>query len=160
MIEIRHIEEKDQRQLANIIRSIFEEYNAPLVNTVYDDPRTEHIFDTLTGHNAEYWVIVENDNVLGGCGYYPTEGLPEGYAELVKFYLSPEARGLGYGSKIFRQVIENAHKAGYSHLYIESFPQFSGAVSMYERNGFVHIPQRLGNSGHTATTIFMVKDLK
>ena len=63
MIEIRHIEEKDQRQLANIIRSIFEEYNAPLVNTVYDDPRTEHIFDTLTGHNAEYWVIVENDNV-------------------------------------------------------------------------------------------------
>ena len=160
MIEIRHIEEKDQRQLANIIRSIFEEYNAPLVNTVYDDPRTEHIFDTLTGHNAEYCVIVENDNVLGGCGYYPTEGLPEGYAELVKFYLSPEARGLGYGSKIFRQVIENAHKAGYSHLYIESFPQFSGAVSMYERNGFVHIPQRLGNSGHTATTIFMVKDLK
>ena len=116
MIEIRHIEEKDQRQLANIIRSIFEEYNAPLVNTVYDDPRTEHIFDTLTGHNAEYWVIVENDNVLGGCGFYPTEGLPEGYAELVKFYLSPEARGLGYGSKIFRQVIENAHKAGYSHL--------------------------------------------
>jgi GNAT superfamily N-acetyltransferase len=86
--------------------------------------------------------------------------LPEGYAELVKFYLSPEARGLGYGSKIFRQVIENACKAGYSHLYIESFPQFSGAVSMYERNGFVHIPQRLGNSGHTATTIFMVKDLK
>ena len=100
MIEIRHIEEKDQRQLANIIRSIFEEYNAPLVNTVYDDPRTEHIFDTLTGHNAEYCVIVENDNVLGGCGFYPTEGLPEGYAELVKFYLSPEARGLGYGSKL------------------------------------------------------------
>ena len=39
MVEIRPIEEKDQRQLANIIRSIFEEYNAPLVNTVYDDPR-------------------------------------------------------------------------------------------------------------------------
>lgn len=30
---------------------------------------------------------------------------------------------------------------------------------MYERHGFRHIPQRLGDSGHTATTIFMVKDL-
>ena len=40
MIEIRHIEEKDQQQLAHVIRSVFEEYGAPLVNTVYDDPRT------------------------------------------------------------------------------------------------------------------------
>lgn len=55
MAEIRHIEEKDQLQLANIIRSVFEEYGAPLVNTVYDDPRTEHVFDALAGKNAEYW---------------------------------------------------------------------------------------------------------
>ena len=159
MADIRHIEEKDQLQLANIIRSIFEEYGAPLVNTVYDDPRTEHVFDALAGKNAGYWVAADNGIILGGCGYYPTEGLPEGYAELVKFYLSPAARGLGYGSKLFHQAIEGACKAGYSHLYIESFPQFSDAVSMYERHGFQHISQRLGDSGHTATTIFMVKDL-
>lgn len=30
---------------------------------------------------------------------------------------------------------------------------------MYERHGFNHIPLRLGNSGHTATTIFMAKEL-
>ena len=29
MIEIRHIEEKDQQQLAHVIRSVFEEYGAP-----------------------------------------------------------------------------------------------------------------------------------
>ena len=114
---VRHIQPQDQLQLANVIRSVFEEYDAPLVNTVYDDPRTEHVFDTLEGENAGYWVIVDKGIVLGGCGYYPTEGLPDGYAELVKFYLSPPARGLGYGSKLF------------------------------------------GDSGHTATTIFMVKDL-
>lgn len=54
MIEIRHIEEKDQQQLAHVIRSVFEEYGAPLVNTVYDDPRTEHIFDAMAGKNAGY----------------------------------------------------------------------------------------------------------
>ncbi len=92
MADIRHIEEKDQLQLANIIRSVFEEYGAPLVNTVYDDPRTEHVFNSLAGKNAGYWVAADNGIVLGGCG-------------------------------------------------------------------FRHIPQRLGDSGHTATTIFMVKDL-
>ena len=111
MADIRHIEEKDQLQLANIIRSVFEEYGAPLVNTVYGDPRTEHVFDLLAGQNAGYWVAADNGIVLGGCGYYPTEGLPEGYAELVKFYLSPAARGLGYGSKLFRLAIEGACKA-------------------------------------------------
>ena len=44
-------------------------------------------------------VIEENGEVMGGCGYYPTEGLPDGYAELVKLYLSPKVRGKGYGSK-------------------------------------------------------------
>ena len=30
------------------------EDDAPLVNTVYDDPRTEHVFDTLEGENAQF----------------------------------------------------------------------------------------------------------
>ena len=159
MIEIRHIEEKDQQQLAHVIRSVFEEYGAPLVNTVYDDPRTEHIFDAMAGKNAGYLVVADDGGVQGGCGYYPTDGLPDGYAELVKFYLSPLVRGQGNGSVLFSQAIEGARRAGYSHLYIESFPQFSDAVAMYERHGFRHILQRLGDSGHTATTIFMVKEL-
>ena len=32
-------------------------------------------------------------------------------------------------------------------------------AAMYERHGFRHIPLRLGDSGHTATTIIMVKEL-
>ena len=56
---VRHIQPHDQLQLANIIRSVFEEYGAPLVNTVYDDPRTEHVFDTLAGKDAGYWIIAD-----------------------------------------------------------------------------------------------------
>ena len=65
MIEIRHIEEKDQQQLAHVIRSVFEEYGAPLVNTVYDDPRTEHIFDAMAGKNAGYFVVADDGVVQG-----------------------------------------------------------------------------------------------
>lgn len=156
---IRPIEQKDQKPLARVIRSVFEEYGAPLVNTVYDDSRTWHIWESLQGVNAGYWVINEDSEVMGGCGFYPTEGLPEGYVELVKFYLSPKVRGKGYGSKLFSLVINEARKAGYTHLYIESFPEFADAVKMYARHGFVKLPSRLGHSGHTATTIHMVLSL-
>lgn len=157
---IRPIEKTDQEALAALIRQVFEEYGAPLVNTVYDDPHTRHVFDTVQGANAGYWVVEEDGEVLGGCGFYPTEGLPQGYAELVKLYLSPKARGKGFGSKLFSLAIDGARRAGYSHLYIESFPEFSDAVKMYERHGFKLLPHRLGNSGHTATSIHMELDLR
>lgn len=96
----RPIEKKDQEPIARLIRSVFEEYGAPLVNTVYDDPRTWHIYESLEGVNA-----------------------------------------------------------GYTHLYIESFPEFADAVKMYARHGFVEQPSRLGHSGHTATTIHMELEL-
>lgn len=151
----RPIEPKDQASLARLIRSVFEEYGAPLVNTVYDDPRTWHIYDTLQGANAAYWVVEENGEVVGGCGFFPTEGLPDGYAELIKFYLSKLCRGKGYGSRLFSLTIDGAWKAGYNHLYIESFPEFADAVTMYRRHGFVPLPHRLGHSGHTATSIHL-----
>ncbi len=156
---IRPIELADQQSLARLILSVFEEYGAPLVNTVYDDTRTWHVYETMEKEKAGYWVIDCDGEVMGGCGYYPTDGLPEGYVELVKFYLSPLIRGKGYGSRLFRHVIDEARKAGYKHLYIESFPEFADAVRMYARHGFTELSSRLGHSGHTATTIHMKLDL-
>lgn len=156
---IRNIQQSDNDALAKLIRSVFEEYHAPLLNTVYDDLRTQTMFENFQHPRCEYFVVEYEGEVLGGCGYFPTEGLPEGYAELVKFYFSPKLRGKGMGKKLMQQVIEAARTAGYSNLYIESFTEFSHAVSMYEKLGFKHIPNRLGNSGHTATTIYMQKNL-
>ena len=158
-MKIRNIQQSDNDALAKLIRSVFEEYHAPLLNTVYDDPRTQTMFENFQHPRCEYFVVEYEGEVLGGCGYYPTEGLPEGYAELVKFYFSPKLRGKGMGKKLMQQVIEAARTAGYSNLYIERFTEFSHAVSMYEKLGFKHIPNRLGNSGHTATTIYMQKNL-
>ena len=158
-VTMRQIKPADQHPLAKLIQSVFEEYGAPLVNTVYDDPRTWHIYEEMEKEKAGYWVIECDGEVTGGCGYYPTEGLPEGYAEIVKFYLSPLVRGKGYGTRLFQYVIEEARKAGYKHLYIESFAEFADAIRMYSRHGFTELSSRLGHSGHTATTIHMKLDL-
>lgn len=157
---IRQIRLEDNEQMAKVIRAAFVELGAPLVHTVYDDPRTDSIFQKFQRKDAEYWVIDIDGQVLGGCGYFPTEGLPAGMAEVVKFYFSSSIRGKGYGHKLLSLIEERAKASGYTQLYIESFPEFSRAVNMYYRAGFKPIPNRLGNSGHTATTIHVVKTIQ
>jgi putative acetyltransferase len=158
-IIIRPIEEKDNQEIAILIRNVFEEFDAPKNGTVYSDPRTDMLYQQFKNPNSEYWVVEYHNKILGGCGFYPTEGLATTCAELVKFYLSPLLRGNGIGSYLFNMVEERAKKAGYQELYIESFPNFREAVTLYEKKGFKHLPSSLGNSGHSATTIHMIKNL-
>lgn len=101
----------------------------------------------------------ENGTLLGSCGVYPTDGLPAGCAELVKLYLSPEARGKGVGSILIRNAIDRARQLGYNLLYLETFDELAKAVSLYYRLGFESIDRPMGNSGHYATTIWMTKEL-
>jgi putative acetyltransferase len=45
-------------------------------------------------------------------------------------------------------------------LYLESFPELSDAVSIYQKLDFEFWPGSLGNSGHHACTIWMLKELE
>ena len=44
-----------------------------------------------------------------------------------------------------RKIEGRAREHGYTQLYIESFPEFSKAVSLYEKSGFRHIAMLTGN---------------
>lgn len=157
---IREIRPSDDASLLRIARSAFEEFGAPLTGSVYSDPRMEHLSSQFTREDAKYWVIESGEgNILGGCGFYPTEGLPEGMAEVVKLYITPALRGKGYGRKMLSLVEKEAKKAGYTQLYIESFPEFAKAVSLYEKSGYQHISHALGDSGHPAVTVWMTKGI-
>ncbi len=156
---IRRVEKKDNLALSEMIKRVFEEYDAPLVGTVYSDASTNYLYDVFQQPKSILWVVEINDVVLGCCGVFPTDGLPEGYAELVKYYLSKDIRGLGIGKQLMEQSIISATEPGYKKPYIESFPQFSKAVRIYEKIGFKIIDHALGSSGHTTCDIWMMKEL-
>lgn len=159
-VSIRKIQPTDNVLLAKIIRNAFDEFGAPKTGTVYSDPTTDQLFELFgASPKSACFVAEENSTVLGCCGIYPTEGLDQGYAELVKFYLAKEARGKGIGKALFEQSIKESKKLGYTHLYIESQPSFDKAVRLYERYGFNYLKQPLGNSGHDNCDIWMVKKL-
>ena len=57
------------------------------------------------------------------------------------------------------ESIEFAKNAGYQSIYIESLPEFSAAVSIYEKRGFSYLEKPLGNSGHSGCNLWMIKHL-
>lgn len=158
-ISLRTITSADDAELAKIIRATLEEFNVPKIGTVYSDPTTDALSLLFEQKGSFYLIAEEQGVILGGCGVYPTEGLPDGAAELVKFYLSPASRGKGTGKALLENCFASARELGYSQLYLESFPQLEKAVDMYLKAGFYHLGHALGNSGHHACTIWMMKDL-
>lgn len=155
----RSIEKKDNAALAKVIRDAFIEFNIPQEGTVYTEPTTDHLYDVFQHPGSAYFIAEEDGVVLGGCGVYPTDALPDGCAELVKFYLAAAARGKGIGKILMDKSAEAAVQLGYKQLYLESFPELAKAVSMYEKAGYKPLDGPLGNSGHFAPTIWMLKDL-
>ena len=155
----RKIESADNKILATIIRNIFMEMNVPTEGTVFTDPTTDDLYTLFDMPKATLWVAQERENIFGCCGIYPTNALPAGCAELVKFYLAPEARGKKIGKTLFEKSLETAAEFGYSSIYIESFPQFIDAIKMYKKFEFKYLTNPLGNSGHFGCNVWMLKKL-
>lgn len=158
-VTYRKILKEDNHVLAKMIRKIFEIYDAPRSGTVYSDPTTDDLHTLFQKEGSSLNVAVYDGVAVGCCGVYPTEGLPEGYTELVKFYLDSNFHGMGIGKKLFDITLEDAVMLGYDHIYLESLPHFSSALRIYENCGFRRIDNPLGNSCHTSCNIWMEKSL-
>lgn len=155
----RPISPEDNSAVAHVIRSAFVEFDASRHHSVYDDPETDALSEVFKAEGSGYWVVEWQGKVYAGCGFFPTKGLPEGMAEIVRFYALPEVRGKGVGTALFRFVEKQAKQAGYTRCYLESIPEFDNAVSLYHRQGYKELLGPIGQSGHTAMTVFMEKVL-
>jgi len=158
-ISFCEIEESDNRYLADLIRSVFREFGIDRPGTVYYDPSTDNLWELFRTPRSVYWVARHDTEIIGGCGVFPTPGLPDGCAELVKLYLLPAWRGRGIGRRLMELSVDSAREFGYRQLYLESLPELEKAVSLYQKAGFSHINHPLGNSGHFGCNIWMTMDL-
>lgn len=158
-IQIRPIEQKDNIDIAKVIRGALEEFGANKPGTVYFDPTTDALFELFNTPGSYYYIATIDNKVVGGAGIFPTENLPKGTCELVKLYLHKDSRGTGLGKQLLNTAMQWAKENGYTQVYLESMPELSKAVTIYENVGFQRINQPLGNSGHCGCDIWMVKNL-
>lgn len=158
-MEIRPIESGDNEALAKVIRTALAEFGANKPGTVYFDPTTDALYELFQTPGSFYFVATQDEKVIGGSGIFPTENLPNGTCELVKLYVANEARGTGLGKQLMEKSMNWAKENGYTQVYLESMPELSKAVSIYEKVGFKSLDHPLGNSGHCGCDIWMLKAL-
>jgi putative acetyltransferase len=156
---IRTIQFADNKGLALVIRSTMAEFGVNKPGTVYFDKTTDRLFELFQKSGSIYYVALDNDNIIGGAGIFPSEGLPEKTCELVKMYLIPEARGTGLGKRLLDKCLEFAKSFGYEQLYIETMPELRKAIAMYGRFGFRKLALPMGSTGHYGCEVWMIRDI-
>ena len=156
---IRTIALHDNEAIAKVIRAALTEFGANKPGTVYFDPTTDALHELFRTPGSAYFVAIQADQLLGGCGIFPTENLPDGTCELVKLYIDKSSREQGLGKLLLEKSMNWAKENGYMQVYLETMPELSNAVSMYEKLGYNRLTKSMGNSGHCGCNIWMLKNL-
>ena len=74
-------------------------------------------------------------------------------------YFSPELRGMGVGKTLIDICIKKATEMGYHSMYLETINSMKIAQKLYISRGFEYLDERMGNTGHCACPVFMLKKL-
>ena len=158
-IIIREIQQKDNQAIAQIVRDVLMELGAPKVGTAYADPNLDLLFESYQSSKSIYFVIENNNKIIGGAGIAQLENESDSICELQKMYFLPEVRGLGLGGKLINKCLNSAIAFGFEKCYLETMPYMEAAQKLYQKVGFEYLSEPLGNTGHTSCPVWMIKNL-
>ncbi len=156
---IRTIAKDDNPVVAGIIRSVLIEMGVPKVGTAYEDASLDRMYETYQADRAQYYVIEEEGRLIGGGGIAVLENYDGTICELQKMYFLPEARGRGLGTRLIDICLEEAKAFGYQGCYLETMSYMETAKYLYEKYGFELLDGPMGDTGHYACGVHMLKTL-
>ena len=156
---IRPINESDNKYIAVILRQVLIEMDIPRKGSAFEDPEIDKMYESYQSNRSIYFVVEENNKILGGAGINPLRDGDSDICELQKMYFHKSLRGRGIGNKIIELCLNFAVESNFKKCYIETMPNMVNAQKLYLRKGFYYINNPLGNTGHTACPIWMLKNL-
>jgi len=77
----------------------------------------------------------EGEQVVGGVGLRPLKEA-EGGCEMKRLYVRPAFRGRGHGRTLAEAVVEEARRAGYAVMRLDSLRRLGEALALYRGMGF------------------------
>ncbi|MGI3066735.1 bifunctional helix-turn-helix transcriptional regulator/GNAT family N-acetyltransferase [Vibrio diabolicus] len=156
---LRPLTKADNPQVADVIRKVSAEYGLT-ADRGYGvaDPTLDDMYSVYNQCGAAYWVIEHRGEIVGGGGFAPLAGEPN-VCELQKMYFLPQTRGHGLAKRIVALSLQLAKQFGYQQCYLETTECLREAVSLYEKLGFEHLDAPLGQTGHDACEVVMLKML-
>ncbi len=146
------------------IRALFSEYTQMLVDgdalfaeylkiQKYDD-ELEHLEKKYAPPGGRLFIALDGETAAGCVALRQIDARE---CEMKRLYVRPEYRGTGLGGRLARLIIDEAGKALYERMLLDTLPFLDTAIGMYRRLGFVEIPRY--NDSPLDTTIFLGLDL-
>tara|TARA_B100000676_G_scaffold309508_2_gene373251 strand:- start:1729 stop:2214 length:486 start_codon:yes stop_codon:yes gene_type:complete len=143
--------------------ALITELNAEL-SAVYPEERANHFrldkAETQPGNGA--FIIAFDGDVPLGCGAVrrrldaPAPYSPGG--EIKRMYVRDQYRRRGVAACVLASLEQEASKLGLEHLLLETGTRQAAAVGLYERAGFVVIPN-FGEYAESPLSLCMAKTL-
>jgi putative acetyltransferase len=97
---------------------------------------------------GEFWVIEDNDTIVGTSAYYPCiaasselENCDSKAVEIRKMYLHSKTRGQGLGKYLLGQLERSIFDRGYREIRIETASVLVAAVKLYESSGYLPVTE-------------------
>tara|TARA_R110000796_G_scaffold252619_2_gene388772 strand:+ start:19763 stop:20251 length:489 start_codon:yes stop_codon:yes gene_type:complete len=158
-IVIREIEQKDNEEVAKVIRKVLVDLGVPKVGTAYADKALDHMFENYNVSKATYFVVEDNGLIKGCAGIAQLENYEGNVCELQKMYFLEEIRGKGIGAKMMQVCLNRAKEFGFEKVYLETMPYMKAAQKLYVKSGFNYINAPMGNTGHYSCPVWMLKNI-
>jgi GNAT superfamily N-acetyltransferase len=130
----------DTTELIASTRSIFREYAASLdVDLNFQGFEAE--LDTLPGEYAAptgQLLLAMVDDDVAGCGAFrPLADVDYPNAcEMKRLYVRPAFRRFGLGRLMAQRLLDDARRAGYSHMLLDTLDDMESARELYATLGF------------------------
>jgi putative acetyltransferase len=156
---IKKISQTDNKGLAVVIRTVLTEQGNNVDGTVFTDEATDRMYDGYQRGKSIYYVVYLNDELVGGCGVAHLLGEDHSVCELQRLFLSKDARGMSIGQDLMERCIGFAKANNYKLMYLETFPNMTEAIGLYQKNNFQLIDKAMGKTGHFYCTTRMTLEL-
>ena len=157
---IRSVNQSDNKFLSVILREVLVEMEIPQKGSAYEDPELDNMYEAYQFSRSEYFVVEDDKKILGGAGISPLKDADINICELQKMYFHKTIRGRGIGQRLIEICLDFALESGYEKCYIETMPNMINAQKLYLKKGFQYINAPLGNTGHSACPVWMIKKIR
>lgn len=142
-VELRRAAPADYDAVGRLTVAAYE----PFLLGPQDDYRLRLADVAPRDRDAEVWVAVDGATVLGGVTVCPPgspwrEVAGDDEGEFRMLAVAPEAQGRGVGRALTELAVETFRRQGSRAVVLSSLRGMAAAHRLYERLGFVRVPDR------------------
>lgn len=146
---IRDARDDEREVMQSVTVAAYEEYAAVMSKPFWEEYR-QHILMTLGKVESAERVVAEREGIVIGsvllypsiAGIYPAPiRVDTDWPEVRLLAVAPEARGQGVGTALMDECEQRARSAGATILGLHTADMMQAAMRMYERRGFIRVPE-------------------